>query len=106
MSFSVKCFNCKDKSWRRCCDKCLFSLFECYICKGYFKNRHYINHMNIHYNDPNLYITCITYNVCQHISEFRFKNLKCRITIYLHRYRYKNTRDRFKKYVEKFNIEE
>ena len=54
MSKSKKCVSCKDKSWRRCCDKCLDSLFECYICKGYFKNRHFINHMKIHYNDPNL----------------------------------------------------
>ena len=36
MSTSVKCGGCKDKSWRKCCDKCLDSLFECYICKGYF----------------------------------------------------------------------
>ena len=70
MSKSVKCVSCKDKSWRRCCDKCLDSLLECYICKGYFTNRHYINHMSIHYNDPNLYIT---YDV-SHISGFRFKN--------------------------------
>ena len=39
MSTSVKCGGCKDKSWRKCCDECLDSLFECYICKGYFKNR-------------------------------------------------------------------
>ena len=29
MSKSVKCDNCKDKSWGRCCDKDLDSLFEC-----------------------------------------------------------------------------
>ena len=34
MSESVKCDSCKDKSWRMCCDKCLDSLIECYICKG------------------------------------------------------------------------
>ena len=30
--------------------------------------------MNIHYNDPSLYITCIMCNENQHISGFRFKN--------------------------------
>ena len=73
MSKSVKCDSYKDKSWRRCCDKCLDSFFECYICKDYFKSRHFFNHMNIHYNDPNLHISCITYNVNQHINGFRIK---------------------------------
>ena len=61
--------------------------------------------MNIHYNDPNLYITCIMCNVNQHISVFRFKSFKCRLCVYLQRYRYKQTRDRFREYVEKFKIE-
>ena len=72
MSTTVKCGGCKDKSWRKCCDKCLDSLFECYICQGYFKNRDYISHMNIHYNDPSLYITFNMCNENQHISGFRF----------------------------------
>ena len=74
MYTSVKCDSCKDKSCRKCCDNCLDNSFKCYICKDYFKNRDYINHMNIHYNDPNLYITCIRCNVNQHISAFSFKN--------------------------------
>ena len=41
----------------------------------------------------------------QHISGFRFKNFKCRLCIYLHRYRYTLTKDRFKEYAERFNIE-
>ena len=59
MSKSVKCDSCKDKFWSRCSEKCLDSLFECYICKGLFKNRDLISHMDIHYNHPNLYISCI-----------------------------------------------
>ena len=70
MSTSVKRGGCNDKSWRKCCDNSLDSLFEYYICKGYFKNSDYINHMNIHYNDPSLYMTCIEN---EHISGFRFK---------------------------------
>ena len=69
---SVKCVSCKDKSWKRCCYKCLNSLFECYISKGYFINRQLINHMNIHFKDPNLYITCVMCNVNQYIRGFRF----------------------------------
>ena len=38
MSTSVKGGGCKDKSWRKCCDKCLDSSLECYICKGYLKS--------------------------------------------------------------------
>ena len=102
MSKSVECDSCKDKTWRRCFGKCLDSLFECYICKDYFKNRHYINHMDIHYNDPSLYLTCIMCKVNQHISGFRFTNFHCRLCIYLHRYRYGQTRDKFKEYVERF----
>ena len=60
--------------------------------------------MNLHYNDPNLYITCIMCNVNQHINGFGFKNFKCRLCIYLHRYSYKHTKDRIQEYVEKFNI--
>ena len=57
----------------KCCDKCFDSFFKCYICsKGHLKNRDYIIHMKINYNDPNLYITCIICNVNQHISGFRF----------------------------------
>ena len=54
MSTSVKCGGCKDKSWRKCRDKCFYSLFECYIGKGYFKNGDYINYMNTQYSDPSL----------------------------------------------------
>ena len=104
MSTSVKWDSCKDKSWRKCCDKDLDSLFECYICKGYFKNRDYIIHMNMHYNNPNLYWTCIMCNVIQHISGFRFKNFKCRLCVYLRRYRYTHAKDRFKEYAKRFNI--
>ena len=101
---SVKCYTCKDRSWRKCCDKRLDSLFECYICKGYFKNRYYIIHMNMHHNDPDLYLTCIMCNVNQQFSGLRFKVFKFRLCIYLHRYRYTHTINRLKEYAENFNI--
>ena len=61
--------------------------------------------MNILYNDPNLYITCIMCNVNHYISGLTFKNFKSRLCNYLHRYRYKHTRDRLREHVENFNIE-
>ena len=65
MSTSLKYDSRKDKSWRKCCDKCLDNLIKNYTFKGHFKNRDYINHMSIHYDDPNFYITCIMCNVNQ-----------------------------------------
>ena len=96
MSKSVKCDSCKDKSGSGCCDKYLDNLFECYICKGHFKNRDYISHMDMYYNDPNLYIACLRCKVNQHISGFGFKNFKCRLCVYDHRYRHTRTKDRFR----------
>ena len=60
--------------------------------------------MSIHYNDPNLYITCMMCNVNQHISGFRLKIFKCRLCVHIHRYRYTHTKDRFKEFAEKLNI--
>ena len=55
----------------------------------------------MHYIDPDLYITCIMFNVNQQFSGVRLKFWLC---IYLHRYRYTHTKIRFKEYTEKFNI--
>ena len=41
--------------------------------------------------------------VNKHISYYRFRNAKCRLCIYLHRYRYGHTKDRFKEYVKRVN---
>ena len=54
MFTSVKCDSCKGKAWK------------------------------MHYNDPNLYITCVIFKVTQHISGFRSIDFKCRLYIYLH----------------------
>ena len=42
--------------------------------------------------------------VNKHISYYRFRNAKCRLCIYLHRYKHTYAKDRFKEYVKRFNI--
>ena len=42
--------------------------------------------------------------VNEHISYYRFRNAKCRVCIYLHRYRHTHTKDRFKEPIKRFNI--
>ena len=64
MSTSVKCGGCKDKSWRKCCDKCLDSLFECYICKG-----------ECYYNEPSLYIIVLCVMKMNTSADLYLKNL-------------------------------
>ena len=43
-------------------------------------------------------------NVNQHISVFRFKQFRCTLCVYIHRYRYTRTKNRFKEYADRFNI--
>ena len=45
-------------------------------------------------------------NVYKHISLYKFRNRKCRLCIYLHRYRYGHTRNQFREHVYKYNIQE
>ena len=58
-----------------------------------------------HYNDPNQYLTCINCKVNKHISECRFKHYTSRICLYLNRYRFGRTKERFREYARKFNLE-
>ena len=43
-------------------------------------------------------------NVYKHISFFRFRNAKCKLCIYLHRYRFGHTRNQFREHIYKNNI--
>ena len=58
------------------------------------------DHMSKHYNEVELYLTCSMCKLNKHISFFRFKTNKCRLSVYLHRYRLGRTRDRFEDYVK------
>ena len=59
-----------------------------------------------HYNDPNQYLTCRMCKINKHISYYRFKCLKCRLCISLHRYRFGHTEERYREHVKKYNIHE
>ena len=71
------------------------------------KVKDYIEHLGCHYSDANQYLVCSMCNVDKHISLFRFRNRKCRLFIYHHRYsfRYGQTRNQFIEHVYKYNIQ-
>ena len=100
----MKCDKNKNKPWKVCCDNCKELEYSCYVCENVVKVKYYIEHLGKHYNDKNLYITCCKCGVNKHISYYRFRNAKCRLCIYLHRYRYGYTRNQFKEHVYKYNI--
>ena len=70
------------------------------------KVKDYIEHLGYHISDPDQYLTCNMCNVYKQISLYRFRNRKCRLCIYLHRYRYGHTRNQFREHVYKYNIQE
>ena len=100
----MKCDKCKNKPWKECCDNCKELEYSCCICENVVKVEDYIEHLGKHYNDKKLYLTCCMCGVNKHISYYRFRNAKCRLCIYLHRYRYSHTRNLFKEHVYKYNI--
>ena len=75
------------------------------MCNDLVKVKDYIKDLGEHYVNPDQYLECNMCNVYKRTSFFRFRNGRCRLCIYLHRYRYKHTKDRFKEYAEKVNIE-
>ena len=100
----MKCDKCKKKHWRECCDNCTELEYCCYICKDIVKVKDYIKLLEKHFNGKSLYLTCYMCRVNEHIFYYRFRNAKCRLCIYLHRYRHTYAKDRFKEYVKRFNI--
>ena len=100
----MKCNNCKNKPWKKCCENCKELEYSCYICNILVQVKNYIGHLEEHYKNPDLYITCKMCNVYKHISFFRFRNAKCKLCIYLHRYRFGHTRNQFREHIYKYNI--
>ena len=82
----MKCNKCINKPWKECCNNCKELDYFCYVCKKMVKEKDYIEHLGYHYSDPDQYLTCSMCNVYKHISLYRFRNRKCRLCIYLHRY--------------------
>ena len=101
----MKCNKCKNKSWKECCSNCKELEYCCYVCKNIVKVKDYIEHLGYHYSDPDQNLACSMCNVYKHISLYRFRNRKCRLCIYLHRYRYVHTRKQFRGHVYKYNIQ-
>ena len=102
----MKCKKCINKPWKKCCNNCKDIEYSCYVCKKMVKVKDYIEHLGYHYSDPGQYLTCSMCNVYNLISLYRFRNRKCRLCIYLHRYRYGHTRNQFREHVYKYNIQE
>ena len=100
----MKCKNCKNKPWNKCCKNCKELEYSCYICNSLVKVKNYIGHLEEHYKNPDFYINCKMCNVYKHISFFRFRNAKCKLCIYLHRYRFGHTRNQFREHIYKYNI--
>ena len=70
----------------------------------YSQTKIYIEHLKKVYDDPGLYLTCSMCWVNKHISFFRFRNARCSLCIYLHRYRFGHAINRFKEHVKIFKI--
>ena len=69
-------------------------------------SKDYIEHLGYHYSDPDQFLACRMCNVYKQVSFYRFRNTKCRLCIYLHRYRYGHTKNQFREHVYKYNIQE
>ena len=102
----MKCNKCINKPGKECCNNCKELEYSCCVCKNMVTVKDYIEHLGYHYSDPDQYLTCSMRNVYKHISLYRFRNRKCTLCIYLHRYRYGHTINQFKENIYKYNIQE
>ena len=102
---SSKCDKCKDKAWCWSCDECQSKPFPYFVCNNILTFREIVNHMSIHFNDPNQYLLCRICKVKKHITQFRFKNFTCRLCVYLSRYRFHHAKERFLEHANNYNIE-
>ena len=55
----MKCNNCKNKPWKKCCENCKELEYSCYICNSLVKVKNYIGHLEEHYKNPDLYIKLV-----------------------------------------------
>ena len=92
----TKCDKCKDKSWCWRCDECQSKPLNCFISMEFITIRDNHNHISNLYSDPRQYLICKMCNINEHILYCRFKKLRCRFCVHLHRYRIGRTKDRFK----------
>ena len=81
--FSIKCDECKKKSWAQSCYWCQDKPYQCFLCIRVITYRVKHNHLLEHYNNPDQYLTCIKCKVYKkHYSQYRFKQFFCRLCAY------------------------
>ena len=77
----MKCNNCKNRPWKECCTKCKELEYRSYICESVVEVNKYIGHLEEHYKNPNLFLTCNISNVYKHLSfDLEMQNVNCGIT--------------------------
>ena len=79
----MKSDKCKNKPWKEYVNDCKELEYCCYICKDIVKVNDYIKLLGEYYDDPNQYLKCNICRVYNHISFFRFRNGRSRLSIYL-----------------------
>ena len=100
----MRCDNRKNRPWKECCNGCKELEYSCYICEGIVEVKIKIGHLEEHYNNPNLNITCNMCKVYKHISFFRFRNAKCRLCICFYRYRFGHTGSQFRELIQRIYV--
>ena len=94
--FSIRCDECKNKSWAQSCNWCQGKPYQCFVCNRVITYRDKHDHLLEHFNNSDQYLTCRECKVYKHISQYRFKQFFYRLCTYLHKY----PKERFRKHVE------
>ena len=71
--FSIKCDECKGKSWAQSCNWCQGRPYQCFVCNRVITYRDKHDHLLEHFNNPDQYLTCRKCKLYKHNSQFRFK---------------------------------
>ena len=83
---------CKGKAWCWSCDHCQNKTSTCFVINETITCRDGFCHLNIHYNNPNQYLSC---RMC--------KLSRCRLSVHLYIYRFAQ-KIQFKEYAERLKI--
>ena len=56
--FSIKCDDCKNKSWAQSCNWSQLKRHQCFLCKRVITYKEKHDHLLEHFNNPDQYLTC------------------------------------------------